>query len=98
MSTRKAICASACVGFRSASYSFSVIVSCVTRTGTMRPGPHTKRTVGTCDAGTLALAFAPADPPIDTPPVLAEALTDPRRPPEAAGGRERQHTIASAHA
>ena len=56
------------------------MVKPVIRTGTMRPGPHTNSTVGTCDSGTLRSAGAPDDPPIAAAAAPAPALTAPTRP------------------
>ena len=84
--------ASACVGLSSASYSLSVIVRPVTRTGRIRPGPQTNSTVGTCEAGTRALRYrlpnrrSTARQLADT-----EADTDPSRPHPRAVGTGLQH-------
>src|SRR5262245_10789468 len=87
VSTDRSMRTSACVGFSSASYSFSVMLSPVTRTGTIRPGPQTTRTVGTCDSGTLRLTPAAAPPDSDTPPAPTETDTEPSRPaPDAPVG------------
>ena len=71
------------IGLSSASYSFSVTERDVTRTGTIRPGPQTKSTVGTCDCGIgrVVAAAAPPSAPPTAPPTAAE--TEPSSPPPA---------------
>src|SRR6185312_1813988 len=81
-------CASACVGTSNVpSKSFSVMVSVVTRTGAILPGPHTNSTVGSCDAGTLVEgAGGPLSPSADE--------IDPINPPP--GGAVGNSSISSA--
>ncbi len=66
------------------------MVSVVTRTGTMRPGPQMNSTVGSCAAGTWRVGSGEALPP----PMPNAAVTLPINPPP--GGAVGNSSISSA--